>query len=611
MKNSTMGSRRILLTAVAISTLAACGGGGGSGTPTTATLSGTVVDGYIEGAKVCLDVNANGACDNGEPSATTDASGKYKLDVGTINTSGLNIIADIPDTAKDSDDNGQTLAQAGKSAYTMLTTASEPTVVTPLTTLIAGKVKTDSVSIAVAKTRVLEELGLPPETNPHEDHVAAGNTVVHGAARQVAAQLQKAQQDLPQNTAPAERWTKLADALKKDQDDAGALVGAATNLSSMPQSLSNVATGKLIAYKMPGSKGQLINATAMVFVPKTSMPQGGWPLLVFGHGTVGVARSCAPSVTMQASGSWDYADLVASLVTGGGQSGKEVVVVAPDYEGLGPDAIVPAGHPYLNLGSAGRSMALSAVAAKKLLTTQLNGSWATLGHSQGGHAALAGAQFADLAKKQEPLLAYKGAVAIAPASNLLFSLNSMWESIQAASANVANYSAGYGAVGVSNMYASYVIKGTESTPTPVPAANALGARMLALHNSKVASECLTAYSGSIGADVTQYAGTNGATPQGYTGVINSAMNTPEISKLLASYEPGQVKLPGKTLIVQGDADTTVLPSATTTLKSTMLAKGSTVAVEVVAGKGHSSVLLDAGAQTKIAVFLTGLFTPSN
>jgi hypothetical protein len=45
-----------LMSAVAAATLVACGGGSSS-SPTT--LSGEVIDGYIEGAIVCLDENGS------------------------------------------------------------------------------------------------------------------------------------------------------------------------------------------------------------------------------------------------------------------------------------------------------------------------------------------------------------------------------------------------------------------------------------------------------------------------------------------------------------------------------------------------------------------------
>ena len=76
-------------------TLASCGGSDGDDdpvvvppTPSPITLSGTVVvDQAIQNAVVCLDLNANSACDATEPtSAKTSASGAYSLtyDPGTV-----------------------------------------------------------------------------------------------------------------------------------------------------------------------------------------------------------------------------------------------------------------------------------------------------------------------------------------------------------------------------------------------------------------------------------------------------------------------------------------------------------------------------------------------
>ena len=79
------------LNATLVLTLAACGGGGGGETPTpdggtpppsaTVTLTGSVmVNQAIRNVTVCLDLNANNACDAGEPaSAKTGADGIYSL----------------------------------------------------------------------------------------------------------------------------------------------------------------------------------------------------------------------------------------------------------------------------------------------------------------------------------------------------------------------------------------------------------------------------------------------------------------------------------------------------------------------------------------------------
>ena len=71
------------LTAMCIGLLTACGGGGGDSPapqpPATTSMSGSVADGYLQGAVVCLDMNNNGRCDSGEPSATTNANGAYEI----------------------------------------------------------------------------------------------------------------------------------------------------------------------------------------------------------------------------------------------------------------------------------------------------------------------------------------------------------------------------------------------------------------------------------------------------------------------------------------------------------------------------------------------------
>ena len=80
--------RKILLSVVVASTLSfiGCDSGSGSDTNTTQTSSsssssssGAVVDGYIKNANVCIDLNGNLKCDPNEPTAKTDANGKYNI----------------------------------------------------------------------------------------------------------------------------------------------------------------------------------------------------------------------------------------------------------------------------------------------------------------------------------------------------------------------------------------------------------------------------------------------------------------------------------------------------------------------------------------------------
>jgi alpha-beta hydrolase superfamily lysophospholipase len=599
----------LLLSTLTVAILTACGGGNsinGENPAVSNILSGAVIDGYIEGATVCLDSNGNGACDTGEPSAKTSSDGKFKLEVGAASTAGLYLVVDIPKDAKDSDDNGKTLEQAGKSGYTMATTADQPSVITPLTTLVVGKVKTDAITVAAAKAQVIKEHGLPEDTNFQEDHIKVPNPLVHSVARETASRLQKAQaayEALPAKDRPKDKLSNFADELKQADQQLGTLVKK-TPLSNLPTKVKALADGQLVIYKMRNVKGELVNASALLFTPKTSAPTGGRPLVVFGHGTTGIDSSCAPSNILKAGAGLAYEQIIASLLS------SNLTVIMPDYEGRGPaDESVPNAHPYLHLGSAGQSFALSAVAAKAVEGEKLSGDWAVFGHSQGGHAALAAAQFSELAKKQSTSLSYKGALAVAPASNFLPALNMMTASIAKEPAATASFSL----LGTSNFYASYLVQGSSFTPKPIDPKIVFGSRMQEVH--KKANTCLGSYYDTLEADITAFAGESKPATE-YTGVIVTEINKEPVAGVLKAMEPGTVKLPGKTLIVQGASDTTVLPAASDALKTLMKAKGSDTTYLLVSDidgqpADHSGVLGIPAAQQAIENHLRALFTPGS
>ncbi len=136
-----------------------------------------------------------------------------------------------------------------------------------------------------------------------------------------------------------------------------------------------------IAY-LTQDRGKKIEATALVAYPSDLASRSSLDVLLVLHGTAGFNDSCAPSSTE------DARPLVAGLAALG------YVVVAPDYIGLralnGPTGFV---HPYL-VGQPTAIASLDAVrAAGKLLaagTTPVCAAtrFATVGGSQGGHAAL-------------------------------------------------------------------------------------------------------------------------------------------------------------------------------------------------------------------------------
>ena len=131
--------------------LTACGGGGG-GSPTTDSVtspapdpitsdaSGKVIDGYITGATVFLDLNFNNALDQGEPSTVSTKRGDYRFELTEDNRRCLRyapIVVDVPVGAID-EDLGEVTA-----AYQMVlppaledSTVSTSLNVTPLTSVV-------------------------------------------------------------------------------------------------------------------------------------------------------------------------------------------------------------------------------------------------------------------------------------------------------------------------------------------------------------------------------------------------------------------------------------------------------------------------------------------
>ncbi|WP_087087698.1 lipase family protein [Acinetobacter pittii] len=191
-------------------------------------------------------------------------------------------------------------------------------------------------------------------------------------------------------------------ACNDDDDD---YTGIDTNKAYVSESnyaidkVDNASSIKVMTYNMTNVQGKTATATAMVLFPKAIQPKDGYRVVVWEHGTVGVGDGCAPSKNAINP---RFKILAETLLAAG------YVIVAPDYEGLG----TPGVHPYLNLSSEAKSALAAVKAVKEHYGAQLKGDWMSIGQSQGGHASLGTAEFANTDAS------YKGAVAGAPASSL-------------------------------------------------------------------------------------------------------------------------------------------------------------------------------------------------
>ncbi len=146
----------VSLAVAALLGLSACSsssGGGDDDTTTSATsasYSGTGIDGLIVGATVCIDVNQNNACDAGEPSALTDERGKFTI-ASTTATGPLLLV-------------GGTDLSTGAAFTGSLKAPAGSTVVTPLTSAIQSLVEKGKTP-SEAERDVKTALGVPSDVN--------------------------------------------------------------------------------------------------------------------------------------------------------------------------------------------------------------------------------------------------------------------------------------------------------------------------------------------------------------------------------------------------------------------------------------------------------------
>ena len=159
-----------------------------------------------------------------------------------------------------------------------------------------------------------------------------------------------------------------------------------------------------ILYTTRNARGGAAVGSAMVIVPDDP-PPGPLPVIVWNHGTTGVARGCAPSLADGTATKWAIPALERMLARGW-------VVVAPDYSGQG----APGDFPYL-IGTGEARSALDAVlAAGEIDDLVLSPETVVWGHSQGGHAALWTTQ---IAPTYAPGIDVLGTAVFAPAANPL------------------------------------------------------------------------------------------------------------------------------------------------------------------------------------------------
>lgn len=196
-------------------TLAACGGDGGSSdpapvaggapgggappppAPVMVTLSGTVVGNQaIRNAVVCLDLNANAACDADEPaSARTGAGGAYSLsyDSATLTVAQAGAASLIAPMTPGATTDANTTIDAAEPAvgntakpYVLRQVPGRAGQINPLTTLVAKGIA-DGMSEADARANVSTQLNVSQaEIDDYQTDPATDDAKVEDSARWMA-----------------------------------------------------------------------------------------------------------------------------------------------------------------------------------------------------------------------------------------------------------------------------------------------------------------------------------------------------------------------------------------------------------------------------------------
>ncbi len=314
---------------------------------------------------------------------------------------------------------------------------------------------------------------------------------------------------------------------------------ASEPLTDLHESLGDI-SGQRFLYHSTDSTGADIAVSGAVFQPAGSPPDGGWPVVAWAHGTIGVADVCAPS---RWSDFYEYGDYLNALTSRG------FVVVATDYEGLG----TPGDHPYLDAEAEARGV-VDSVKAVRHLIPDVTDTWISIGHSQGGQAALVAGQYA-----QDPDLPLAGVVGIAPASSLNLLPLALTGSPEQG-------------------YLAFAAAGIVATDPSVELADLMGPDALA--KSEVLDhgcwyEVMAAFKDIDPAQM---------------GPVTDAGRA-AVDAYLERNEPATSPINSPVLLVQGSADDTVPEAITGLLRDRLCDQGTVTAMKTYQGLGHDAVLV--------------------
>ncbi|WNG92316.1 lipase family protein [Mycobacterium sp. ITM-2016-00318] len=197
---------------------------------------------------------------------------------------------------------------------------------------------------------------------------------------------------------------------------AGDLAARGTVVSSSAQTTFDLSalpagsTAHTMVYRsISGITGSPTVVSGAVFTPPGEPPPGGWPVIGYAHGTVGVTPDCGPTADSRLLG-----DTTAVAI----QVNLGYAVAYTDYAGLGESAAssedAATSHAYLEPKSAAFNL-IDGVRAARTVVPQLSSRWVALGSSQGGETSWAAAEYFEAYGQGTDLL---GAAALVPTADM-------------------------------------------------------------------------------------------------------------------------------------------------------------------------------------------------
>jgi hypothetical protein len=293
-----------------------------------------------------------------------------------------------------------------------------------------------------------------------------------------------------------------------------------------------------ILYHSRDFDGRDVAVSGVVVAPPGAAPPGGRPVVVWGHGSSGLADRCAPSRggVMGAFGR----DPLGGLL----QQGD--VVAATDYQGLGTPGLarhaigLSAGHAVLDAARAARG--LDAGASGRVVLD---------GHSEGGHAVL---WAAELAGAYAPELQVLGVAASAPGAELAATLKLTRDRPTTVTSGA--------------MY--IVVAWSDAYRLPLDVLTPAGRKAV----DRVRTTCLEELA---------------AGPAIVAVHPSDLLTTPPWPALLARNTPGHAATPAPILLAQGADDDRVTPAATGALVRRLCRRGDTVELRSYQHTGHFDI----------------------